>query len=173
VARNPIKVDAKLAFEGVISALEKIVPGVTQQLDEIKLQQMMRLASKVKAVAPHKSGKYSGSIRGAYLSAYPAAVARAQAAKATPTTGARLPTSGSNSVDPTAVGLFAPYIWAWLEFGTVKMTRRPHIYPTYRAWRPLMRRSMTAVVNKAVKKAVADGNTKTASVAASQKVVAA
>ena len=172
MARNAIKVDAKVAFDGVIKALEDIVPGVTKELDAIKLQQMMRLASKVQSVAPHKSGRYSAAIRGAYLSAYPAAVARAQAAKTAPTTGARLPTSGSNSVDPTAVGLFAPYIWAWLEFGTVKMTRRPHIYPTYRAWRPLMRRSMTAVVNKAVKKAVADGNTRTASVAASQKVAA-
>lgn len=157
-----IKVDAKVAYEGVIKALEEIAPGVTKALAEVKLQQMQRLATQVRAVAPHKTGKYSASIRAAYLSAYPSAVAKAQAAKTAPTTGARLPTSGANSVDPTAVGLFGAYIWAWLEFGTVKMPRRPHIYPTYRAWRALMRRAMTASVNKAVKKAVADGNAKTA-----------
>lgn len=55
--------------------------------------------------------------------------------------------------DKNAVGIFAKFTWRWLEHGTVNMTARPHIFPTWRAYRKTARRKMAAAVNKAVRKA--------------------
>ena len=57
--------------------------------------------------------------------------------------------------DKNATGLYANYIWRFLEFGTVYMTARPHILPAYRAKRKAVRRAMHAAVNRAVRKAMA------------------
>lgn len=157
-----IKIDAKVVFSGVIKALEEIAPGVTEELTKVKFDNIKRLETLVRSIAPKRTGKYSNSITGDFLSAYPRAVAKSQ--KGAPkATGSRLPVAGAGGADPNGVGLFAPYIWAWLEFGTVKTRRRPHIYPAYRSLRPKLRSAMTRAVNKAVKKAIADGNRKTAS----------
>ena len=82
--------------------------------------------------------------------------------------------------DPTAVGLFAEYIWRWLEWGTAPHntakgggtvlgqatnlegggtqhpgTRaQPHIFPTYRAMRPKILKRIRAAVNKGVREAM-------------------
>ncbi|WP_181182629.1 hypothetical protein [Mesorhizobium sp. B3-1-9] len=58
--------------------------------------------------------------------------------------------------DPNATGIFAEFIWRFLEFGTVKMAARPHIFPTYRAYRKKLRRRIAGAVNRAVRKAKAD-----------------
>ncbi|WP_421579967.1 HK97-gp10 family putative phage morphogenesis protein [Shinella sp. M31] len=82
--------------------------------------------------------------------------------------------------DPTAVGLFAEYIWRFLEFGTAphntapgggtvlgQATHRegggmqhpgtraqPHIFPTYRAMKPKIMKRIRAAVNKGVREAM-------------------
>jgi HK97 gp10 family phage protein len=82
--------------------------------------------------------------------------------------------------DPTAVGLFAEYIWRWLEWGTAphntakgggavlgQATHRegggtqhpgtraqPHIWPTYREMKPKILRRIRAAVNKGVREAM-------------------
>ncbi|WP_421579500.1 HK97 gp10 family phage protein [Shinella sp. M31] len=82
--------------------------------------------------------------------------------------------------DPTAVGLFAEYIWRWLEWGTAphntakgggtvlgQATHRegggtqhpgtraqPHIFPTYRAMKPKIMKRIRAAVNKGVREAM-------------------
>jgi HK97 gp10 family phage protein len=55
--------------------------------------------------------------------------------------------------DKNATGVFAKWTWRFLEFGTVHMARRPHIFPTWRAFRKTARRKMASAVNKAVRKA--------------------
>ena len=82
--------------------------------------------------------------------------------------------------DPTAVGLFAEYIWRWLEWGTAphntakgggtvlgQATHRegggtqhpgtraqPHIFSTYRAMKPKIMKRIRAAVNKGVREAM-------------------
>ncbi|MGQ3213005.1 MAG: HK97 gp10 family phage protein [Shinella sp.] len=82
--------------------------------------------------------------------------------------------------DPTAVGLFAEYIYRFLEFGTAphntakgggtvlgQMAHRegggtqhpgtaaqPHIFPTYRAMRPKIVKRIRAAVNRGVREAM-------------------
>lgn len=79
--------------------------------------------------------------------------------------------------DPTAVGLFAKFIWRFLEFGTrphnvakgggtvlgKKQTEasgaimhpgsiaKPHIFPTYRAMKPKIRNRIRNAVNRAIR----------------------
>jgi hypothetical protein len=79
--------------------------------------------------------------------------------------------------DPTAVGLFAKFIWRFLEFGTrphnvakgggtvlgKKQTEgsgaimhpgsiaKPHIFPTYRAMKPKIRNRIKNAVNRAIR----------------------
>lgn len=82
--------------------------------------------------------------------------------------------------DPTAVGLFAEFIWRFLEFGTAphntakgggtvlgQATHRegggtqhpgtraqPHIFPVYRAMKPKIMKRIRAAVNKGVREAM-------------------
>lgn len=84
--------------------------------------------------------------------------------------------------DPTAVGLFAEYIYRFLEFGTAPHSTvsgsgtkggakakaseiastqmhpgtraQPHIFPTYRAMRPKILKRIRAAVNKGVREAM-------------------
>lgn len=81
------------------------------------------------------------------------------------------------SKDPAAVGLFAKFIWRFLEFGTrphnvakgggtaigKKQTEasgaimhpgsvaKPHIFPTYRAMKPKIRSRIKSAVNRAIR----------------------
>jgi hypothetical protein len=83
------------------------------------------------------------------------------------------------SKDPSAVGLFAKFIWRFLEFGTrphnvakdggtvlgKKQTKatgaimhpgsvaKPHIFPIYRAMKPKIRRRIRNAVNRAIREA--------------------
>lgn len=54
--------------------------------------------------------------------------------------------------DILAWGLFASYIWRWLEHGTKNMRAQPHIFPTYRSMKKRFRSRMGRAVRKAVKK---------------------
>lgn len=83
------------------------------------------------------------------------------------------------SKDPSAVGLFAQFIWRFLEFGTrphnvakgggtalgKKQTKatgaimhpgsvaKPHIFPIYRAMKPKIKRRIRNAVNRAIRDA--------------------
>lgn len=61
----------------------------------------------------------------------------------------------SQTKDPNATGVFGDFIWRWLEFGTVKTLARPHIFPTYRARKKYIVRTMRRAINTGIKKAMA------------------
>lgn len=76
--------------------------------------------------------------------------------------------SGQPSKDPNATGVYADYIWRFLEFGTRPHINKgmyagsqhpgtvaqPHVFPTWRAARPKIKKKIRLAVNKAVRKAM-------------------
>lgn len=121
----------------VMARLAAIVPELERRMAESELRLGDELAERVKPRAPIRSGKYRASIRSGRLRDNPNKG------------GSRV---ALQTKDQNAVGLYANFRWRWLEFGTVKMPARPHILPTYRAFRPVIRKRMAGVVNRAVKK---------------------
>ncbi|QRM43987.1 HK97-gp10 family putative phage morphogenesis protein [Rhizobium sp. BG4] len=135
-----MKVKAKfLGRETTMRLLNQIVPDAEKELAKEQLAAAQMLASKIKPRTPGpKTGAYRASIEADRLVNRP---------RQAPAGGIK-----NETKDPNATGVFADFIWRFLEFGTVKMAKRPHIFPTYRQERPKIRRQMAAAVRKAVKK---------------------
>lgn len=136
-----MKTKAKfLSRAKTMALLNGIVPEAQEELAKEQINSANSLAGKIKPRAPGpRTGKYQASIQADLLSNRPneRAVGRG---------------IDNETTDPNATGVFADYIWRFLEFSTVKMAKRPHIFPTYRQERPRIRRRMAAAVRKAVKK---------------------
>lgn len=138
-----MKVKAKfLSREKTMRLLNDIVPEAEKELAKAKIESAQSLAGKIKPRAPGpRTGKYQASIQADLLANRP---------KERSVGGNGL---NNQTKDPNATGVFADFIWRFLEFGTVKMAKRPHIFPTYRQERPKIKRKMAAAVRKAVRKA--------------------
>lgn len=158
--------------------LSQLVPEAEKQLAEAQLEAGQDLASRIQARAPvGVSGEYKSSIHAERL-ADSASTRRVGGKVKDTTTGKAI----IKTKDKNAVGVFAEFIWRFLEFGTrahtIKaksgpllvfkgkdgqtvavpsvqhpgMARQPHVFPTYRAEKKRIRRKMAAAVNKAVRK---------------------
>jgi hypothetical protein len=140
-----------LGREAVMRRLNQLVPDAEKELASVQLEVAKEVAARIAARAPTgDSGEYQRSIEGARLADRP---------------GKSRVVGSSETKDKNATGVFAEYIWKWLEFGTKdrvvkktgksagKMTPQPHIFPTWRAYRKTARRKMATAVNKAVRKA--------------------
>lgn len=131
-----------LGREKVMRLLNEVVPEAEKELAKAQLEGAQQVANKIKPRAPGpRTGAYQASIQADRLANRPKERALGGGA------------SNANTKDPNATGVFADYIWRFLEFGTVKMAKRPHIFPTWRAERKRVRSRMAAAVRKAVKKA--------------------
>ena len=131
-----------LGREKVMRLLNQVVPEAEKELAKAQMEGAQQLANKIKPRAPGpRTGAYQASIQAARLVDRPKERAVGGSA------------ANASTKDPNATGVFADYIWRFLEFGTVKMAKRPHIFPTYRQEKPKIRRKMAAAVRKAVKKA--------------------
>lgn len=126
--------------ESLYRRLRELVPDAEKELAVAQLEGAKEIARRIKGRAPVDTGAYRASLEGDKLVNRPnqQRVGR----------GLR-----GQTKDPNATGVFAEFIWRFLEFGTVKMARQPHVYPTFRAYRKTMRRKMAGAVNKAVRKA--------------------
>lgn len=131
-----------LGRDAVMRKLRELVPDAEKELAQEQLDGAQELARRIKPRAPGpRTGRYQASIQGDRLSNRPSK--RAIGPK-----GLK-----GQTKDPNATGVFAEFIWRFLEFGTVKMAARPHIFPTYRAYRKKLRRRMAGAINKAVRRA--------------------
>lgn len=137
-----------LGRDEVMRRLRAVVPEAEKELAKAQLEGAQELANRIKGRAPRETGRYQASIEADRLANRPGQRRVGGKVKST-TTGKAL----GATKDPNATGIFAEYIWRFLEFGTVKMGARPHIFPTFRAYRKRLRRKMAGAVNKAVKKA--------------------
>jgi HK97 gp10 family phage protein len=137
-----VKVKAKfIGREALHARLRQLVPDAEKELAQAQLDVAVELANRIKPRAPGpRTGQYQASIQGDRLANRPGKRAVGKGLK-------------GQTKDPNATGVFAEYIWRFLEWGTVKMSAKPHIFPTYRAYRKKLRRKMANAVNKAVRKA--------------------
>lgn len=137
--------------------LNALAPGTNEAINAANEKNAMELATAIKAAAPRDTGEYADSI-----TAKPVDDGAERADQAIRTTfravlsrGVRRGQSVSRTaraVDTLAWGIFALYIWQYLEFGTQKQAGQPHIFPLYRAYRKRFRGRVTRGVNKAVKR---------------------
>lgn len=139
--------------DAVMRKLRALVPEAEKQLAVAQLEGAQELADRIRPRAPGK-GRYRATIQGDRLSNRPKERALGKGLK-------------GQTKDPNATGVFADYIWRFLEFGTEPfvnqgrfagtqnpgITAQPHIFPTYRAYRKKLRRKMAGAVSKAVRKA--------------------
>ena len=125
--------------EKIMARLNAVLPQAEAELAAVQLDAGQDLAQRIAARAPVKTGRYRASIMAARLQDMPKKGRNAAVAASTK--------------DKNAVGIYAEYVWRFLEFGTVKQPAQPHILPTYRGFRKTIKRRMAAAVNKAVRKA--------------------
>lgn len=126
--------------ETLYRRLRELVPDAEKELAVAQLEGAKEIARRIKGRAPVDTGSYRASLEGDKLVNRPNQQRVGRGLK-------------GQTKDPNATGVFAEFIWRFLEFGTVKMARQPHVYPTFRAYRKTMRRKMAGAVNKAVRKA--------------------
>ena len=143
-----------LGREDLNRRLRKLAPDAEKQAEAAKLAVARDLAGAVKARAPRgssKDDKYADSIAGGYLRDNPAA---------------KKLVAINVTKDQHAAGLFAQFIWRFLEFGTAPhinagkfagskhpgTAAQPHIFPIWRAMRRKAKRKIATAINKAVRK---------------------
>lgn len=150
--------------DAVMKRLRALVPEAETAAANAQELGAKELAEAIKGRAPSKSGKYKNSII---------------AAKLEGRNDNKKPIGIAGTKDPNAWGVFANYIWRFLEFGTrphgIKAKRKanlsfsvngqrivtkavshpgatakPHIFPTYRQFRKRIRRRVATAINKAI-----------------------
>jgi len=137
-----------LGREALYRRLNQLLPNVEQEIAVEQLEGAKELANRIRPRAPRNTGHYSNTIEADRLSNRPSD--RRVGGKVKTTSAGKTVIA---TKDPNATGIFAEFIWRFLEFGTVKMAARPHIFPTYRAYRKRLRQRIAGAVNKAVRKA--------------------
>lgn len=135
----------------VFSQLKRIAPEVDRDLDKALNKNVDELAIASKSYAPKNTGDYAKSLRGGKI---------------------------KEKAGIPAYGLFASYVWRFIEFGTQaaqvgsrilggssrsgdrKSNRthpgtpaRPHIFPAFRSLRKRMVGRVTRTINKSVRQA--------------------
>ncbi|WP_367354191.1 HK97 gp10 family phage protein [Agrobacterium pusense] len=156
-----------LRREALTKKLNQVAPLANKYAAEAKLQIATEAAEKISDRAPISNsataGDYAASIQGGKISDRPSAKALVGA---------------TASKDPDATGVFAAWIWHFLEFGTrphnvakgggtvagkkqsagAKMhpgTRaQPHIFPTWRAFRAKAKKRINDAVWRGVREAM-------------------
>ncbi len=118
--------------------LTKLVGGLDVQIDTDMKKGADELANMVRGLAPVKTGEYRNSIDARKVDKY----------STEKTSG--LTTTQTTYKNVSAYGLYANYIWRFLEFGTKKMASRPHIFGPYR----LMKRRIIGRINRGINKKV-------------------
>lgn len=129
--------------------LNQLAPNAEKYAAEAKLDVVKEAAVMISADAPYDSGDYMAEIKGERQADNPN----------------HAPVVGVKSKDPDAAAIYAPWIWRFLEFGTkarlnggqFKGTQhpgtpaQPHIFPTWRAFKPTAKKRINAAINRAVR----------------------
>jgi hypothetical protein len=129
-----------LGREAVMRKLNRMVPDAEKELAQAQMDVAREAADRIAARARSMiaGSEYVQSIQADLISNRPKN---------------ELVGAINETKDTNATGVFAKWTWRWLEHGTVKMAKRPHIFPTWRAYRKTARRKMANAVNKAVRRA--------------------
>lgn len=150
--------------EALMRRLNQLAPNIEKYTADAKLQAAEQVADAIRQRAPTGATlEYMESLEGAALASRPA----------------QEQVGTTKTKDPSAAGVFAEFIWRFLEWGTaphnvakgggtLKGKRQaaageghmhpgsraqPHIFPTYRAMKPKIRKLILAAVNKGIRDA--------------------
>jgi hypothetical protein len=152
-----------LGREKLMARLDQLAPNAEKYATVAKLEVAKEAASLIAAAAPKVTGEYASEIEGDYVKNRPH-----QELVGT-----------SESKDPTATAVFAPFYWRFLEWGTAPhnttkggamragatadealaelhpgIIARPHVFPIWRAYKKRALRKIRAAVNKGVREAM-------------------
>lgn len=136
-----------LGREALTRRLNQLAPNVEKAVEPVKLAIAEEAAKRIASAAPRNTGDYASKISSGLLRDNPdKKQVGIQATK-----------------DPTAAGIYAPWFWNFLEFGTAShaigsgthpgTTAQPHVFTTWRAYRKSAMRKMRTAINKAVREA--------------------
>lgn len=152
--------------DAVMKRLRGLVPAAEAAAAKAQASAAKDLAESIKARAPAERGQFVRSIVADKVSNHPD----------------KKPVGIQQTKDPNAWGIYANYIWRWLEFGTrphtIKAKKAPvltffvggqkvrakqvqhpgikagnFILPTYREHQKRIRKRVAAAINKEIKKA--------------------
>jgi len=148
--------------QALMRRLNQLAPNAEKYAAEAKLEVVKEAANLISADAPYRTGNYMQEIKGERQADNPN----------------HAPMVGAKSKDPDATAVYAPYIWRFLEFGTKSrmaeaprqnrnyrrtavLTKekhahpgtpaQPHVFPTWRAFKPTAKKRINAAINRAVR----------------------
>ncbi|MDI7923402.1 HK97 gp10 family phage protein [Ferirhizobium litorale] len=154
-----------LGREALTRRLNELAPNVEKYAAEAKLKAAKEAAELIRQKAPvGATAEYRDSFVAGRIADNPD----------------KKPVGINQSKDPSAAGIFAEYIWRFLEFGTAPHSTvtgggtvlgkkkaatsgkkghpgtaaQPHIFPTWRSFKPKAMKRVRAAVNKAVREAM-------------------
>lgn len=156
--------------EALSRRLNQLAPNIEKYAADAKYEIAQEAAEKMRDAAPRgETMEYAESIDGDFLRNRP---------------GAHALNGANGTKDPSAAGIFAMFIWRFLEFGTSghpikpKLARmlafagkdgdevivngvkhpgsraHPHLFPIWRAYKPQARRKLLAAINRGVREAM-------------------
>lgn len=144
--------------------LRELAPNAEAQIAKAQEESAKELAEAIRSRAPRESGRYADSI---------------EAGKIQGRNDGRKPIGIQETKDPNAWGIFASYLWRFIEFGTRPHTinpkkasnlsfvvdgrrvvtqqvshpgaeKQPHIFPTYRQYKKRIRRRVLRAIRLAI-----------------------
>jgi len=154
-----------LGRSALMAKLDKVAPGATKYANDAKLQIAEEAAEKMRDAAPRGATlEYAESISGDLLKNHPNAKQ----------------VGITQTKDPDAAGIFADWIWHFLEFGTAPHnvaagggtalgkaslaggggiqhpgTRaQPHIFPVWRSFRKTAKQRIQTALRKGIREAM-------------------
>lgn len=145
-------------LERSLTKLRAIAPGLDEAVVPALEKSALEVVELSQKVAPKRTGRYARSINAKRIDGTATAQNRNYVS---PMTGKRVSRNATfkklsvteNSVEASAAyGVFAAWIWHFLEFGTLKRAATPHLFPSYR----LLRKRIVGRTRRAMGKAIKD-----------------
>lgn len=146
------------ALESSLAKLRAIAPTLDAELDEPLRKSAEEVADVAQRGAPRRTGRYASSIKSRkidgnarfqdrrYVSVFTGRrVSRYSEATKT------LDIKETDVKTSIAYGIFADWIWHFIEFGTIHSPAKPHLFPAQR----LLRKRIAGRVKRAMKRALA------------------
>lgn len=124
--------------------IRQVAPNVDRELDKMQEKSAHEFVAFAQGVAPVRTGDYRDSIN----------AKRVTDAEVGATRSFSLGAVKAGSKVVSAWGIFADWIWHFLEFGTVDTAAQPHMLPLVRLLKKRVGGRMRRAVNKAVKDAL-------------------
>lgn len=147
-------------LETSLAKLRRVAPALDAHLETPLRKSAEEVADLASRGAPRDTGKYAASIRAAPVDGEATFQDRNYVS---PITGKRVsrfsPVKKLNVSETTvsasaAYGVFAEWIWHFLEFGTIKRPATPHLFPAFRILKKRITGRMRRAMNKAIREAM-------------------